>query len=752
MRVVSQEWLNNQKKTIRDRGLLRIDFLTPQYNNNNATFTFNDTDETLSDVDVINDIYPYLAPASDNSEKHGYVGTTLTDSDGNIDIGTYQLKFIYSNSNVPLDGLTIKWSENYGYAVDFTIKINGSEYTYTNYKEKEIFLPFASIHTFASLELEINKWSEPNVPVRIEQIYAGLHLSFTGNKIFSFTSKESNNILSLELPQKEINFSLDNSNRIFDPIYQNTYTKYFSKFTIIKTYYGFDLSTGEEYIKGGTYFLKSWNAPSNSSQASFTASDVFELLTRYEYSTTRYDRLSTVDDIFINILDNYTYSEIKFINSDLFENVRKNKAVPNYSDLIFLENDLYEIYNDTYGTIKFNNGNGEFIVNINNTSSSDVTIDLIYNLLISYQKTYTLTLFSNEDIPEGLIIKLNNVSNVELSGSTKTKTFYNSYSGFNNLQLIIEANSSISFSFKLQLEYGEKTTNYHLPIENIKIPAMAKLVTIREFFQYVAHYIGCALVLDEDSNVYLYRNFYNIPNQGGSVTNNIMYTKPEFSVESQINTINVIKHTYTKGKSLEEIYNGTVEEALIDPFIVCTQTPYYGGQVTLGQGTTLDIVLEENFRYLQYTLFIQGAGTGTITIERYPVIDNIISNIQAIDTDGENIEYDNPLVVDDEHVEIIQNRALIELSRRIYAELEIRIDPAFEIFDLISFPFVVNGIYSTANVRIDELEINYNGAYKGKIKGKLILDSSINETLATYTVKSGEYTSGDETLLWHLQN
>ena len=180
----------------------------------------------------------------------------------------------------PLNGLTITWSENFGHAIDYSIEYNGEIYTYLGNTKKTVFVPIIVENTpDANFKIRVHKWSQGGVPIRIERVFVGLHLVYKQDKIFSFNKKKYNNVLGLELPQDQINFELSNLDRMFDPLWYNSYFKYLNEKTEIRAYSGFKYGeNGEEWIKQGTYYLTDWKAPNNSITATFTARDILNLL------------------------------------------------------------------------------------------------------------------------------------------------------------------------------------------------------------------------------------------------------------------------------------------------------------------------------------------------------------------------------------------------------------------------------------------------------------------------------------------
>ena len=91
-----------------------------------------------------------------------------------------------------------------------------------------------------------------------------------------------------------------------------------------------------------------------------------------------------------------------------------------------------------------------------------------------------------------------------------------------------------------------------------------------------------------------------------------------------------------------------------------------------------------------------------------------------------------------------------ELDNSREVDFELRIDPRIDTFNVVSFPFNVLHLEQVEYMRVDELELTYNGAYKGKIKGVILSNYGGDLTPKTYVKRSDDFESGEENLKWHL--
>jgi hypothetical protein len=746
MRKVSQAWLDNQLKTIRDKGLLRIDFFSPQINNNNAVITANDVDVALSNLDNIKSIYPY-----DLNENQGYVSDFLSEADGSVSAIDPQVSIESQAGNI---GITITFSDE-AYAIDYDVTMDGSVYSYTGNTEKTVFVPIIATGD-DTYHINVKKWSLGASKIKIERVYTGLHLIYREPKIYAFNERKISSVLSLELPQNQISFTLDNIDRKFDVLYQNSYLQYLSKSTEIRTYYGFNLTTGEEWIKGGTYYLTDWRAPSNSLEATFEAKDILNKINGYpNLEVSKY----SPNGVELDKAMGYAIYDDFFINYKDKTQFRKNKLIPDLSTSTLIDDSSgeYRVYDANGFTIDYNINSGVYTINgtplfdldeypisfeLELTTGDEITISSYF---ISQAGTVTdLDLFMPADI-----------LNVNIVDSDTQSLSVNS--DFDEIGFRFRTTQTFNdFKFRLQAEFGLEKTDYHIPIHNDYIDPLKEKINRKEYAQLVAQAVNCYLWIDPDGQVYLVKNRY-FENENAEVANNIMFKKPEFVIEEQVKDVEVIRNNYSNQGYLSEVYREDVDIDIFDSDVIeieLSEPSIFGaarfenvdGVLSVETGSEVD----DN--YIFYSLVPTGDGTGTLIIERYLVNNTKTVFRNNLNTDGITMSLDNKLVTSNSQVNNILQKVVSELISNINVYLETRMDPAFDVGDLIAFPFVVDGLYVIGFLRLDEIEINYNGSYRGKLVGRYLLYENLILGAKTYVLKSGETYADEETLLWHLQN
>lgn len=109
-------------------------------------------------------------------------------------------------------------------------------------------------------------------------------LVYTKKDLLSFTHQQTGSLVSGELPKNHIEFSLDNSDGMWNPSNPRGLERYLSERLRITLRYGFVINGVEKWIPGGIFYLSEWRTPTNGLEASFVARDIFEYMIDRSYT------------------------------------------------------------------------------------------------------------------------------------------------------------------------------------------------------------------------------------------------------------------------------------------------------------------------------------------------------------------------------------------------------------------------------------------------------------------------------------
>ena len=302
MQTVSTAWRENQAKPMTTEGFVELSYYFTDPNiqvdairpNNEVNFSTSQTvisphsrhitrfgtleqniwlldGNTRTLPEVVADMRPFV----------GFTSSIVSNASG-IFTTPVRLDVILREPAVILPGVTIEWGQAFGgHAVEFSViqlNANGGEVGRVRIADNQdvrSLVPF-EMRDVHSIRIEVNRWNTANRRMRMENLFLGHSRVYTKDSLFSFSSSHAVDPVSARLPKYEIAFEIDNRNRDFDPIDDDSLSKYVLERQEISSRYGFRNEEDGivEWIPGGQYFLSDWVAPQNGLSASFRARDL----------------------------------------------------------------------------------------------------------------------------------------------------------------------------------------------------------------------------------------------------------------------------------------------------------------------------------------------------------------------------------------------------------------------------------------------------------------------------------------------
>lgn len=177
-------------------------------------------------------------------------------------------------------GITITWRNGSleEYATKFTVvaKNGNTEVASTTVvANKSVVTPVElELTNYDSITITVTGWSLPDRRVRIHNIELGHTVIFGKEDILSFSHEQSGCINSGELPHSEIRFSIDNSDKRWNPYDPTGDTKFLAERQKVSLRYGMDVDGAVEWIDVGLFYLSEWKIPANGFEAQFVAVDM----------------------------------------------------------------------------------------------------------------------------------------------------------------------------------------------------------------------------------------------------------------------------------------------------------------------------------------------------------------------------------------------------------------------------------------------------------------------------------------------
>ena len=152
-------------------------------------------------------------------------------------------------------------------------------YTITNINSVRGYVdaPFENVK---SIKMIIASWSVQNWRARITEILFGVQLKFSNDDISSATLNTSSSLISESLPVANLNFTINNYDKFFDPMLQQGYSKYLTERQRVEIKWGFSVDSETiQWLDPWIFYLNEWSIPTDELQVSIKASSRLDFLT-----------------------------------------------------------------------------------------------------------------------------------------------------------------------------------------------------------------------------------------------------------------------------------------------------------------------------------------------------------------------------------------------------------------------------------------------------------------------------------------
>lgn len=303
MQTVSDEWKEAHKRNLLNKSYVRIslgvadpDALEDASASDNGSIYISNTAEITNSAIRNTDKYATLEeniwlldgenefiPTSGYGEN-GYIGIVTSNRTRGFDATPYiEITFTESHT-IPIPGVTIVWGEAYDeYATAFKVIVYSEgavvNEVQVNDNDSVRSLVNFEIDNYDKIRIEILQWCLPYHRPRVLEVFVGLKKIFENNDILNYTHDMETSPIGAMTPINKISFSVDNSDRTYDPNNNVGLARYFMERQEVDVEYGLKNDLGKiEWIPGGVFFLSEWDAPQNGLKANFGARDLLEFM------------------------------------------------------------------------------------------------------------------------------------------------------------------------------------------------------------------------------------------------------------------------------------------------------------------------------------------------------------------------------------------------------------------------------------------------------------------------------------------
>lgn len=335
MQVTSEDWGNAQKQIFLPPSQIEVTLVindeTPissvtanDYDSESVLSQVVNSDLSFSQYDTA-ELNKWVLDGNNNFIENTNVGYISNSTSGaNKQFQTpLVLTINFSQPTTTLiKGLTVTFSKAFQeYASNFSVAVYknttliGSQ-SYTDNTDITKTIDIENLIDYNKIVITINDWCLPNSKARIENVYIGERLVFNGEQLTAFSHEQSNDLLTLELPKRSINFSLDNLNGQFDIDNPQGLYKYLAIKQKVRARYGYVINGVVEWIECGKFYLDEWSVTDDEQTASFTAVDTIHSNMGDSFDGTDFNELAPLEKTYTRLAQ-YCFEQCGITNYNI---------------------------------------------------------------------------------------------------------------------------------------------------------------------------------------------------------------------------------------------------------------------------------------------------------------------------------------------------------------------------------------------------------------------------------------------------
>jgi hypothetical protein len=249
----------------------------------------------------------------------------------------------------------------------------------------------------------------------------------------------------------------------------------------------------------------------------------------------------------------------------------------------------------------------------------------------------------------------------------------------------------------------------HESLDDIYTVAPLPLVRHSECLQMIANAAGCAMYVDREG-------FLRIEPAPTSMTdyrvdNFNSYKRPEVALTKPLKQVDVSYYSFVVDAEVKEIYKGELSVSGTETIQITYSNPAVEAVATVEGGTLVSATYYTNACELEIT----ANGVVEITIVgRELKTSEAIVTVPTDEPTGETQSVKNKLITSQSRATAVGNWVREYLTNRRIVSFDWRADPRLDALDKI----MVQNKFGISPLRVTEFTITYNGAFKGKGRGR----------------------------------
>ncbi len=247
-------------------------------------------------------------------------------------------------------------------------------------------------------------------------------------------------------------------------------------------------------------------------------------------------------------------------------------------------------------------------------------------------------------------------------------------------------------------------------LKNFTTKAPMPVKSIRECLQMIVSATPTVLTVSRDGKIVI-KGVGDRTNRELDRMN--LYKEPTTSLNKPVKSFIVKQYNYKIDNTTKELYKGNFTVSGTKTVVVNHSLVATNINVSVSGGS-----LVSSKRYARASeLTISASGNVSVTVTGKPLKVSTVDRVIDVEEKGEIMTLNNPLITEENTVDDVLSLSKSILLHRKRVNADLRINPSVDVLDKITYS---NAFGNDVDVIVEDIKLDYNGAFKGKIKGVVI--------------------------------
>lgn len=249
-------------------------------------------------------------------------------------------------------------------------------------------------------------------------------------------------------------------------------------------------------------------------------------------------------------------------------------------------------------------------------------------------------------------------------------------------------------------------------LKSVYTTAPLPIDTHANCLQMIANAGECVIYQDREGILHITRISISSNTTDYGITLFNSYSKSDLSLSKPLKQVDVPCYSYSTSAEITELYNGTMNINGTMNVVITYSGSATNVSATVSGGTLNSATYYSNACVLNIT----STGNVAMVVKGYSLNTSSVQITTVSGVNGEVVSLDNPLITSQDRAISVGSWVEAYMKNRMTLSSEWRADPRLDALDVVDN----ENDYSTNKVIMTNVEMSYNGAFRGSGEGRVI--------------------------------